>query len=210
MTARQGGESVSPQLLWRVYHVPIILGCISMVCVVAAIILFIKSYQSISPITFSLDSAEVFGEATVSGRQTELIVDVEGAVVRPGIFRLPGGSRVDDAIAAAGGFTAYADADAISRSVNRAAKLTDGAKLYIPVIGEQAAGADQTSAASGLPATTNINSATQYELEALSGVGPVTAEKIIAGRPYMRIEELIEKKVIGRSLFEKLKDQLSL
>jgi len=145
----------------------------------------------------------------------ELLVDIEGAVVKPGVYRLPAGSRIDDAIAASGGFSRQADTAMVAKTFNRAAKLIDGSKLYIlekgslsVELGQSASSgfSDAHSTAGGV----NINTAPSSQLEALSGIGPVTAGKIIAGRLYFRLEELMEKKIVGQALFAKLKDQLTL
>ncbi len=208
---------ITPEMLWRVYHAPIILGFISLIFVGLSVTIFIKSYQSSTPIIFSSGSpiSGITTEATGSSEVQMLTVDVEGAVIRPGVYRLPAGSRVDNGITAAGGLSKRADIAAISRLLNRAAKLSDGAKLYIPALGDEAVATGQPSSAGSsgsiAPAgVVNINAATQSELESLSGVGPVTAGKIISGRPYMRLDELVEKKVIGQALFTKIKDQLVL
>jgi competence protein ComEA len=111
----------------------------------------------------------------------------------------------------------HADTEVIARTINRAAKLSDGAKLYFPLLGDPSAAVGQPLSAGSLgsiapnvPNPFNINTASESELEALSGIGPVTAGKIIAGRPYMRLEELVEKKVLSQSLFTKLNGQLAL
>lgn len=189
---------------------PIVLGGVSFLFILLSITIFIKSYQPQTPITFSSDGHE----ASIAGVRVEstMLVDVEGAVVHPGVYTLSEGSRVEEAITAAGGFTKDADHDATARSVNRAAKLSDGAKLYIPAVGESSESFPPTSLSSpnSLISPININSSSQSELESLSGIGPVTAGKIISGRPHMRLEELVEKKAMSQSLFDKLKDQLTL
>jgi len=203
------GHTATPQLSWRAYYVPITLGFLSLVCISLSITIFIKEHQKIAPITFSSDMQE---EGSSVGVMTDavLTVDVEGAVVQPGMYRLPAGSRVDDVLTAAGGLTAEADVFQVSRSVNRAARLTDGAKIYIPATREDTDGNAVESDGGALSLGINVNTALASELDTLSGVGPVTAQKIIDGRPYMRLEELVEKKVMGANLFSKLKDQLIL
>jgi competence protein ComEA len=104
-----------------------------------------------------------------------LVVDVAGAVRRPGLYRLAAGTRVDDALAAAGGATARADLDA----VNRAAPLADGEQIVVPVRGAAAA-AGATGTAPGAPV--DLNSATVEQLDTLPGIGPTTAQKIVAYR----------------------------
>jgi DNA uptake protein ComE-like DNA-binding protein len=119
----------------RNYKIPILLGGISLVAIVVSVVLLVKSTQTTEPIRFS--SEEASGSALSAGAIT---VDIEGAVERPGVYTLPAGSRVEDAITAAGGLGNGVDEEIFAKTVNRAAKITDGAKLYIPVIG-----LDQTS-----------------------------------------------------------------
>lgn len=193
-----------------VYRLPILLGGVSLLCIAFSLIIFVKSYERVSPILFRSDEqqqASVAG-ALVPTEATTILVDIEGAVDKPGVYRLSPDAHVDDALRAAGGFTNQVDQQAVARSINRAAKLSDGAKLYIPFLGEERRTEDSTvmEVTSGV----NINSASQSDLEALSGIGPVTAGKIIAGRPYLRLEELVEKKAMSQSLFDKLKEQLTL
>ena len=134
--------------------------------------------------------------ATISA---ELVVDIGGEVVRPGVYKLPVGSRIEDALRVAEGLTVGADTNYIEKYLNRAAKVSDGQKLYIP----------SKSASSVQDNRININSASQGELEALPGIGPVTAGKIIAGRPYQNVSELVEKKVVGEKLYDQIKDMVS-
>ncbi len=192
--------------VWRAYRLPILLGAGSLLCIAAAIVILISSAQPTTPIEFSSETA-----ATVSGAQAqEIWVDVAGAVVAPGVYKLPFGSRVEDAIRAAGGVSREADAEAIARAINRAAKLTDGAKLYIPKQGSDQAEASTSQDKDHSSAGVSVNAASQSELETLSGIGPVTAKKIIDGRPYLTLEELVSKKALSQSLFDKLKDQITL
>jgi competence protein ComEA len=148
-------------------------------------------------------------EENQASLSAEIFVDVAGAVVKPGVYKLAAGSRIADAINTAGGFSSLADSQFISKGVNLAQKLSDGAKIYVPQKGESGSvvGIAQSSSSSGL---ININSATSNQLDTLPGIGPVTAQKIIAGRPYSRIEELLEKKIVGASTFEKIKDKISI
>ncbi|MEK7532879.1 MAG: helix-hairpin-helix domain-containing protein [Patescibacteria group bacterium] len=202
-------EVITPQAVWQVYRVPIILGLLSLLFIALSITIFIKSYQPETPITFSSDESESSSAAIPQGKDASIFVDIEGAVVRPGVYRLPQGSRIDDVLGFAGGFTQYSDMEAVARLVNRAAIVTDGAKIYIPSLGENAAIGNDGSSGSSVTFV-NINSASKSELEMLSGIGAVTSDKIIHGRPYLRIEDLVEKKILSQSLFEKLKDQLVL
>ena len=106
-----------------------------------------------------------------------LVVDVAGAVRRGGLYRLRSGSRIDDAIAAAGGPTARAQLD----SVNLAAPVADGEQVVVPGRGAagSAAAASPPAAGSSPSAPLDLNSATLEQLESLPGVGPVTGQKIL-------------------------------
>ena len=141
-----------------------------------------------------------------------LVVDVSGAVASPAVVELEQGSRVQDAIAAAGGLTEDADISAL----NRASVCTDGQKIYVPHQGEapQAAEGGPTQGA-GSPAASslvNINSADEIALDALPGVGPSTARAIIEDReangPFASIEDLMRVSGIGEKKFEKLKSAI--
>lgn len=173
--------------------------------IATSLILLVRSVQTTTPIVFS-DEASVAG--VLSGT---IQIDIEGAVVNPGVYELPAGSRVENAIVTAGGLSEEADEELLAKTVNRAAKVVDGGKIYIPIKGESSTLYDVSGNSSGsLERLVNINSASQSELEALPGVGPVTAGKIIFNRPYQTLEELISKKAVGQSLFEKIKPQLAL
>ena len=167
--------------------------------------------------------AGVRSDQTVGGSEPasgtpELVVEIEGAVVRPGVFRLPPGSRVGDLVAAAGGYGPRVDTDRASRELNLAAALRDGDQVQVPSrddiepAGTAAAdagpaGADPTGADPGGPL--DLNRATSAELEALPGIGPVTAGKILTSReeqPFEQIEDLRTRKLVGEKTFEKLMD----
>lgn len=153
-------------------------------------------------------------------KSISVTIDVAGQVQDPGVYTLPGDSRLQDAIEAAGGFTSKADPDYIAKRINLAQKAIDGGKVYIPAVGEittntsvpasnQSTDASVIGVADIATGLIDINSATEKELDTLPRVGPVTAQKIIAGRPYMNIEELVAKKVMGQSTFDGLKDKIT-
>lgn len=182
------------------YKLPIILGGISILAIAFSIIVLIKSEQSAAPIKFSSGT----DEASASAAPAAIAVDIEGAVVHPGLYRLPEGDRVEDAITAAGGLSPDVDAAAFGKTVNRAMKLVDGGKIVIPIVGSSPEESNQSSL------LISVNSGAESDLDSLPGVGPVTAGKIISGRPYQTLEELVSKKAVGQALFEKIKDQISL
>jgi len=135
-------------------------------------------------------------------------VHVAGRVRRPGLVRLPAGSRVQDAIRAAGGSTSGADLDAL----NLARRLTDGEQVLVPGPGDPPpppppGAGPRTGATPSAPL--DLNAATLEQLDALPGVGEVTAGRIIAYRsahPFTAVDELLEVPGIGQRRFEQLKD----
>jgi competence protein ComEA len=150
---------------------------------------------------------------------SEIWIDVSGAVKRPGLYRLETGSRVGDAIRTAGGFAPTVDATAADRQLNLAAVLPDGTKVHVPARGEATpppatAGGAETGGGGGPAAgagggLVNLNTATAGELEALPGIGEVTAAEIIAAReqePFASIDELRSREIVGEATFEKIRD----
>jgi competence protein ComEA len=126
-----------------------------------------------------------------------VVVDVAGAVQRSGVFRLPAGSRVTDAVRAAGGLGTTADADA----VNLAAVLADGQRVYIPRGGEAPPPEGPVVGSTAPTGPVNLNTATIDQLDRLPGVGPTTAAAIIAHRqqfgPFGSVDDLSAVKGIG-------------
>jgi competence protein ComEA len=161
-----------------------------------------------SLISRSNEPVMVFEEADAH-EKSELIIDIEGAVMNPGVYKLDSSSRTVDALAAAGGLSSEADRDWVEKNINLAGRVTDGLKIYIPRVGEDIlTGASTSEVGTGGPVV-NINTASSTDLETLPGIGEVTAQKIIEGRPYVSIDELIAKKVIGEATFEKIKNQIA-
>jgi competence protein ComEA len=138
-----------------------------------------------------------------------LVVEVNGAVAHPGVYRLPVGSRVGDAIDAAGGYGPRVDVRAADRALNLAAPVQDGEKVQVPDRDDPVAvggAASVTGSAAPGAALVDLNRATAEQLDTLPGVGPVTANKIIAGRPYAAIDDLTAKKVVGEATLAKIRD----
>ena len=146
-------------------------------------------------------SASQPGDAEGGG---SLVVDVEGGVNEPGIHHLPAGSRVADALTAAGGYAETADLALAAQSLNLAAELVDGQQILVPVVG---AGAGADGGGGGGSGLLNLNRATQAELEELPGIGPVTAERIISARaeqPFTTLEEFVTRDVLTARQLEQI------
>lgn len=157
---------------------------------------------------FSSDAPIASGDAVVSA--APVVVDVQGAVVDPGVQQLAAGSRVADAITAAGGYGPRVDAARAAAELNLAAPVKDGDRIVVPARGDPgpsaANGATHGGGSSG-GGLIDLNSATASELDTLPGIGPKTAQKIIdarAEKPFASVEELRDRKIVGAATFEKL------
>ena len=160
----------------------------------------------------SKDSSTEKEEKAESVEQDLITVDVKGAVKSPGIYDLPVGSRVNDAVQKAGGLTEQAD----SKSLNLAQKVSDEALVYVPTKGEESA-SQQTS--SGTASSTskdkkvNINKASLEELKQVKGLGGKRAQDIVdhreANGKFKSVDELKKVSGIGAKTIEKLKDYVT-
>lgn len=200
--------------IFTVFRMPAVLLGGSLVFLAVSLFLLYRSSQPQAPISYSVAS-----DTTVDSSKPSIqavVIDIAGGVLHPGVYTLPKGSRIDDAITASGGFSDVADRVAVEQSVNRAAELVDSAKIYIPVVGSTELGKNtpgQNHPVVAIPAQGGripINTASQALLEELDGVGPATAKKIIAGRPFTTLDELVARKIISASVFEKIKEEISL
>lgn len=145
--------------------------------------------------------------------QPVIYVDVGGEVNHPSVVELSDGSRVTDAIEAAGGLTEHADLT----DINQAAFISDGEKIYIPSqeaeeSGELLSGGSGEGSNSSSDGKININTADSTQLQELNGVGPATAEKIIDYRKqngrFRSVEDIKNVSGIGDKTYEKLKDHI--
>jgi competence protein ComEA len=178
------------------------------------------------------------GEQVVTETAAKTIqVDLAGAVTKPGVYQLPEQARLVDVLAVGGGVTGGVSSAWVSKNLNLAQPLVDGAKVYIPfewdvaatqegsgevrplhlgVIAELTqggvnAGASQSSS-SAMPAeqgSLNANTATPSDLDLLPGIGPTYASRIAENRPYTSFEEFKEKSGLPASLAESLKGLLT-
>lgn len=158
------------------------------------------------PIAIHAPPAAVAPTPEPTATPAPLVIFISGAVQEPGVYPLPGGSRVADALARAGGFTPDANVNA----VNQATLLRDGDQIYVPTLEEDStepppglsSAAPAAGSAGGL---ININTATLDELDQLPGIGPSRAQEIIDNRPYERVDDLDRVPGIGAATLEELR-----
>lgn len=200
------GEQIERQAEWlnvlKANQSFFVLFGIGVMLLVFGLFLFFQEKMSGPTISISRN------EATSASVVSSLKVDVEGAVIRSGVYELSGGARLQDALVAAGGLAGDADRDFVSKNINLAAKVVDGGKVYIPKRGERVAAVSGQGTVTGVDVKLNINSASEGVLDKLPGVGTVTAQKIISGRPYSKIDDLVSKKVLGQSAYDKIKGMI--
>lgn len=128
--------------------------------------------------------------------QPNITVSVAGEVKQPGTYTLPWGSKTEDAIRVAGGFSDNSEASL----VNLAEPLDTGEQVFVPTHVDAETGTERVS----------VNSASATLLDTLPGVGPATAQRIIEGRPYNKLEDLLDVKGIGEKTLEKLRPFITL
>ena len=145
---------------------------------------------------------------------SKVTIDIGGEVIKVGVYELDGGSRINDALVAAGGLAANADRDWVEKNLNKAEKLVDGQKIYIPKVGEKVEKESVLGSSTTETKIVRINTATVEQLDTLSGIGPAIAQRIIDYRTknggFKNVEELKLVQGIGDKLFEKIKDEVGL
>jgi competence protein ComEA len=146
------------------------------------------------------------GGFTLSGEASDLVVDVTGAVARPGVYRLPAGSRVEDALRRAGGASGAAALEAI----NRAARLADGQQVVVPARGPGGVVAAVSGTEEEGPIS--LGTATVEQLDTIDGIGPVTAQDIVGFRDehggLASVDQLDQVSGIGPATMESLRARL--
>jgi competence protein ComEA len=144
---------------------------------------------------------------SVGGGGPDVVVDVTGAVRQPGVYRLPAGARVTDAVRRAGG----ASADAALESINLAARLSDGQQVLVPAQGPAGSGAAPAQAGAE-EGPISLGSATVEQLETIDGIGPVTAQDIVEFRDehggLASIDQLDQVSGIGPATMDALRGRL--
>ncbi|MCI0474876.1 MAG: helix-hairpin-helix domain-containing protein [Anaerolineales bacterium] len=178
------------------------------VSVMAGTIFFLRRPEP--PAAVTITTATPRATATAAS----IIVDVRGAVNKPGVYTLPVGSRVQDALARAGDALTNAD----TRALNLARRLNDGEQIYVPTMGEATPvpppGSGKTApTATRVASKINLNTATLAELDTLPGIGPSIGQRIIDYRTqngdFKTIEDVKKVRGIGDALFNQIKDLIT-
>lgn len=205
---RAGLERVPPQAMLGVLAVAIV-ACGWALWRWRAAPSAVDSGGNTGTIAFSEPTAVPSGQGAGAdaARGERIAVHVTGAVRHPGLYEFAPGERVVDAVAAAGGMLP----DAVESSVNLARRLIDGEQIHVPDADDAERSPPAAPArASGRSGAIDINTATAEELEALPGVGPVTAAKIVAEReengPFASVDDLERVPGIGPKRIEQLRD----
>lgn len=190
------------------YKYPLLIG------LVGVVLIFSGSFSTSLFYPKQSINKELPAESIVGSSSKLLKVDIAGAVNKPGVYELTTDQRVEDLIKVAGGFSENANTEFISKSLNLSQKVSDSQKIYIPFAQESiesgvVAGASTVNN-SNLNSKVSINKGNQSELESLPGIGPTTASKIIANRPYAKIDDLLDKKAVGKATFEKIKELIEI
>lgn len=148
-----------------------------------------------------------------STANSQIKIDVEGAVAKPGVYTINSGSRMGDVIVMAGGFSEGADLDWVAKSLNLAEAVKDEGKIYIPEKSSlkivETNKVDVKAPTVSEKGKVNINTASLAEIDSLVGIGEVRARAILDNRPYSKIDDLVSKAKIPQSVYEKIKDQVS-
>jgi competence protein ComEA len=148
--------------------------------------------------------------SSAPGASTAAItVEVTGAVLHPGVYSMAPGSRVADAIKAAGGYSADVDPRLAETRLHLAARLTEAETIVVPRLGDSEGGTASAAVSGGL---INLNTATAAQLDSLPGIGPATATKILssrAGQPFSSVDDLVTRKLVSASTLAKFRDQVT-
>lgn len=159
------------------------------------------------PPTFEFSDAGAGGGVDFASDAGDVVVDVTGAVARPGVYRLPAGARVTDAVGRAGG----ASPGALLEAINLAARLADGQQVVVPRRGPGGA-ALAAAGGTGEEGPISLGTATIEQLDTIEGIGPVTAQDIIEFRDehggLASVDQLDEVSGIGPATMESLRSRL--
>ncbi len=206
-------ENNLEELLFR-YRSHIAIAILGVILILLGIVIATRQLPFLNQDKVEVLSVGSDGGVENQGNKENMVVEISGAVERPGVLRFDREARVEDALIQAGGLSATADREWVAKFLNRAARLIDGQKIFIPDKSQSSniktQNYNSNVKSEEANASINVNTASQSQLESLAGVGPVTAKKIIEGRPYSTVGELLARKILGKKVYEENKDKLSI
>ncbi len=215
-------QSLKPffKVITKKYKIEAILIIISLIIAFVSLVIFVSNSERKNQTSFDVE------ENSPTPIRGKILVDIAGAVVKPDLYEATIGSRIKDILLLAGGLSEEADKSFFYRNYNLARLVNDQEKIYIPSTSEINNGIvteiyrtlDYTAPQTvNYPQTTevvvqtkiNINQAAIDELDTLPGVGQATAQKIIQGRPYQNIDDLVKKKAVTSAIYNNIKNLIS-
>ena len=186
-------------------------GGIALIGLLGLSILQYGVWDQVRPREVKIEIVKEQGTSESVQTRGEIIVDVAGAIINPGVYKLPSNSRIGDSLVVAGGLSASADRAWIAANLNLAQKLEDGEKVYIPENSVNRMSGDSAGqmVSKSVSNKININIASVGELDSLEGIGEARARVIIENRPYSKTEELVSKAKIPQSVYDKISSSIS-
>lgn len=208
MAVQEKSEDPFSALIKKFWAELVLIG-FSVLIVIVALLVFVSAQQTErEKINFSSQSSSASNSAKIA--PAKIFVDIAGAVVKPDLYEVSAGARLKDILVLAQGLSAEADRDFFAKTFNLSKILTDQEKIFIPSSAEIKKGQVVGAVAPAINDNKiNLNKASISELEDLPGIGTKTAQKIIDNRPYVNIDDFVNKKIINKSVFEKTKDKIA-
>lgn len=213
---------------FKEHKIEIIIGSISLLAFLASIAILLSLQTQDNPQKEGISFNQITEEPEVQKPENQkmIMVDLSGAVEKPNTYEIKEGTRLKELLSQANGLSKIADRDFFNRNFNLAKVLTDQEKIHIPsrqevedglykeaifVVNSSVGGGSGSVAGVSTQNRTlvNINTASDSELDKLPGVGPVTVQKIVAGRPYGATQELLDNKIVNKSQWEKIKEMIT-
>lgn len=193
-------------LLFGRYKAEIILITVASVCLVISISTFTNSSK------IKTDPTTVNENVPTDEPSKKIYVDLEGSVQKTGIYEVTSGARLKDILITSEGLSANADRLFFARNFNLSQLLVDQEKIYIPSVAEVESGliSENPNSESKSQDKISLNQGSESELDSLPGVGTATIQKIISGRPYGSVNELIDRKIVSEGTFTKIKELIDL
>lgn len=151
----------------------------------------------------------VYQMADSKTEKVKIVVDIEGAVQKPGVYEVSLNSRLKEVLVLAGGYSEKADRVYCEKNLNLAEIVKDAQKIYIPFTSDTSIGHGYVEPKNGLNMV-NVNTSTESDLDTLVGIGSVKAANIVKNRPYKSLDEMVSRKIITKKNLEDNRERLVL